>query len=113
MRILADRVSFARYADRHKFAPQGLFGGLPGSVGAFVLNPGTAGERTMKSKGLDTLAAGDLLSIHLPGAGGYGDPHLRARPLIEQDLRDEKISAESARRDYGFEPATALAREPA
>ncbi len=113
VRILADRVSFARYADRHKFAPQGLFGGLPGSVGAFVLNPGTAGERTMKSKGLDTLAAGDLLSIHLPGAGGYGDPHSRARPLIEQDLRDEKISAESARRDYGFEPSTAPAGEPA
>ena len=113
VRILADRVSFARYADRHKFAPQGLFGGLPGSVGAFIVNPGTTGQRTMKSKGLDTLAAGDLLSIHLPGAGGYGDPHRREQALIAQDLQDEKISAESARRDYGFEPSTDVARGPA
>ena len=105
VRILADQVSFARYADRHKFAPQGLFGGLPGSVGAFVLNPGTAAQRTMKSKGLDTLASGDLLSIHLPGAGGYGDPHRREPSLVAQDLRDGKIGTESARRDYGFEPA--------
>ena len=113
VRMLADRVSFARYADRHKFAPQGLFGGLPGSVGAFILNPGTAGVRTMKSKGLDTLACGDLLSIHLPGAGGYGDPHRREQALIAQDLQNEKISAESARRDYGFEPSIDVARGPA
>lgn len=103
VRLLADKVSFARYADRHKFPPQGLFGGLAGSTGRFVLNPGTASERTMKSKGLDTLRAGDLLSVRLPGAGGYGDPHQRDRALVMQDLRDEKISKESAARDYGVE----------
>ena len=101
VRLLADQVSFARYADRHKFAPQGLLGGLPGSPGTFVLNPGTAAERTMKSKGLDTLAAGDLLSIRLPGAGGYGDPRQRDHALVMQDLRDDKISEASAGRDYG------------
>lgn len=105
VRILAERVSFARYADRHRFAPQGLFGGLPGSMGAFVLNPGTSGERVLKSKGLDNLHRGDLLSIRLPGAGGYGDPLERDRALVEQDLRDEKISAEAARRDYRYDPA--------
>ena len=113
VRLLADQVSFARYADRHRFAPQGLFGGLPGSSGSFVLNPGTAAERTMKSKGLDTLAAGDVLSIRLPGAGGYGDPRRRDRALVMQDLRDEKISEASARRDYGVEAATAGDREEA
>ena len=102
VRLLADRVSFARYGDRHKFAPQGLFGGLPGSRGAFLLNPQTPGERTLASKGLDTLAAGDLVSIRLPGAGGYGDPRLREHAAIEADLRDGKVSHESATRDYGW-----------
>ena len=102
--MLADNVSFARYADRHKFAPQGLFGGLPGSKGAFILNPGKAGERILKSKGLDTLAEGDLVSVRLPGAGGYGDPRKRNPEDVERDLRDEKISTDSALRDYGVTP---------
>lgn len=103
VRVLADQVSFARYADRHRFAPQGLFGGLPGAPGRFVLNPGTPGERIMKSKGLDTLAAGDVVSIRLPGAGGYGDPRSREEASVRQDLCDGKISRESAAADYGLE----------
>lgn len=103
IRLLADRVSFARYGDRHKFPPQGLFGGLPGACGAIILNPGTPGERRMASKGLDTLAAGDLVSIRLPGAGGYGDPARRQRDSVAADLRDGKISRESATRDYGYD----------
>lgn len=102
VRVLADRVSFARYADRHKYAPQGLFGGLPGSRGAFVLNPGDSQERRLASKGLDALKAGDLVSIRLPGAGGYGDPRRRDRALVVADLRDGKISRQSALRDYGW-----------
>jgi len=107
VRLLADQVSFARYADRHRFAPQGLFGGRPGSAGAFILNPGTEAQRTMKSKGLDMLVAGDLLSIRLPGAGGYGDPRRRDRQQVMQDLRDEKISEAAAAHDYGVDSATA------
>jgi N-methylhydantoinase B len=103
VRLLADRVSFARYGDRHKFAPQGLFGGMPGACGAFVLNPGTPTERPLASKGLDTLRTGDLVSIRLPGAGGYGDPRRRDRTLVRADLRDDKISREAALRDYGLD----------
>ena len=33
IRVLIDNVSFARYGDRQKFAPFGLFGGKPGSKG--------------------------------------------------------------------------------
>ncbi len=101
IRLLVDEVSFARYGDRHKFAPQGLFGGQPGTCGAFVLNPGTAAETVLKSKGLDTLAVGDLVSLRLPGAGGYGDPAERDLDAIERDLVDEKITPEAAERDYG------------
>ena len=103
VRLLADRVSFARYADRHKFAPQGLFGGMSGARGAILLNPGAPTERSLASKGLDTLRAGDVVSIRLPGAGGYGDPRLRDRALVRADVRDGKISRESACRDYDLD----------
>jgi len=100
VRLLAERVSFARYSDRHKFAPQGLFGGKPGGKGALILNPGGPGERRLKSKGLDTLAKGDLVRMELPGAGGYGDPRLRAFEAIDRDLKDAKVTPDAAERDY-------------
>jgi N-methylhydantoinase B len=101
VRLLADRVSFARYSDRHKFAPQGLFGGKSGGKGALILNPGTHGERRLKSKGLDTLAKGDVIRMELPGAGGYGDPRQRPFEAIDRDLKDGKVSPDGAERDYG------------
>lgn len=108
IRILIDDVSWARYGDRQKTAPFGLFGGQPGAKGAFILNPGTPQERPMKSKGLDRLNAGDLVSLRLPGAGGYGDPRERDPEAVQRDVRDGKVSPEAARRDYGLnvEPKT-------
>ncbi len=108
IRLLADQVSFARYGDRHKFAPQGLFGGRPGAVGAIVRNPGSNHEQRMASKGLDTLEKGDLISVRLPGAGGYGDPGERAFDAIADDLRDGKITPEAAERDYGVSAEKAM-----
>ena len=101
IRVLAGPVSFARYADRHKVAPRGLFGADDGTTGEFILNPGTPGERRLKSKGLDTLQAGDLVSLRLPGAGGYGDPRERDLAALERDLRDGKVSIAAAESRYG------------
>ena len=101
IRVLIDNVSFARYGDRQKFAPFGLFGGKPGSKGKFILNPGTENERPLKSKGMDYLNAGDVVSLRLPGAGGYGDPAERDHDALLADVRDGKVSLESARQDYG------------
>lgn len=94
------RASFARYGDRHRIAPKGLFGGLDGAPGRFFLNPGTDAERTLKSKGLDPLEAGDLISLRLPGAGGYGAPALRDLDAIDADLLDGKVSPERAEADH-------------
>ncbi|MFQ6016189.1 MAG: hydantoinase B/oxoprolinase family protein, partial [Anaerolineae bacterium] len=98
--MLIDDMSLARYGDRQRIAPFGLFGGKEGSKGRFVLNPDTPEERPLKSKGLDTLHRGDVVSLRLPGAGGYGDPLERDFALIEADVRDSKVSLESAREDY-------------
>lgn len=100
LRVLTGPVSFARYADRHKIAPRGLFGGKDGATGKFVLNPGTPAARLLKSKGLDTLQAGDVVSLQMPGAAGYGDPRARELDAIERDLRDGKVSADAAEAQY-------------
>jgi N-methylhydantoinase B len=98
--VLTDNVSLARYGDRQRFGPFGLFGGKEGSKGKFVLNPDSPEERRLKSKGLDVLNEGDVVSLRLPGAGGYGDPLERDLNLLLQDVRDGKVSLESAREDY-------------
>jgi N-methylhydantoinase B len=94
-------VLWARYSDRQKFSPQGLFGGKEGSRGALILNPETPGEARQKSKGVSRIQAGDLLSIRLPGSGGYGDPRARDPEMVRWDVLNGKVSGESARRDYG------------
>jgi N-methylhydantoinase B/oxoprolinase/acetone carboxylase alpha subunit len=65
-----------------------------------VLDPDTPNERPLKSKGLDVLNTGDVVSLRLPGAGGYGAPLERDPELLLADVRDGKVSLESARQDY-------------
>jgi N-methylhydantoinase B len=100
IRVLTGPVSFARYADRHTIAPQGLFGGAPGTTGRFALNPGGNRARPLRSKGLDTLQADDLVSLLLPGAGGYGDPRARDLDALDRDLIDGKVTPEAAEEHY-------------
>ncbi len=111
IRMLVDEVTWARYGDRQKFGPFGLFGGKEGAKGQFVLNPGTPEERVMKSKGLDRLKKGDVVSLRMPGGGGYGDPKERDPRLIVRDVRDGKVSREKALEDYGLEVTDEMIRE--
>jgi len=94
-------VTWSRYSDRQKFRPQGLFGGKEGSMGELILNPGTPNEQKQKSKGVTQLKAGDVLSIRLPGSGGYGNPLERDPKVVRWDVVNGKISLESARGNYG------------
>ena len=103
IRSLIDELSFARYGDRQAFAPFGLFGGKEGGKGKFILNPDTPDEKPLKSKGMDKLKKGDLVSLRLPGAGGYGDPRDRDPEAIRRDVRDGKVSPEKAKEEYGVE----------
>jgi N-methylhydantoinase B len=93
-------VTWARYSDRQKFIPQGLFGGKEGTRGELILNPGTSNEQKQKSKGVTQLKGGDLLSIRLPGSGGYGDPRERDPNKVRWDVLNGKVSLKSAREDY-------------
>ncbi|KAF0242363.1 MAG: N-methylhydantoinase [Planctomycetota bacterium] len=97
IRALSD-MSFSRYADRQKFPPFGVLGGKDGACGETRIN-----GKKAKAKGIDRLKAGDVVSLLTPGAGGYGKPSERDPEAVRRDVRDGKVTAEAARRDYGIE----------
>lgn len=102
IRFLVDNVSFARYGDSQEIGPFGLFGGKEGSKGRFILNPDEKGGTRMKSKGISTLNKNDVVSLRLPGGGGYGSPEKRNRDAVEKDLLDGKISEKTAKSIYNY-----------
>ncbi len=43
---------------------------------------------------------GQVVRLQTPGGAGHGDPAERAASAIEVDLRDGRVSAAAAERDY-------------
>ncbi len=87
--------------DRQKFPPFGLQGGNPGALAAHVINPNGQDEHIPPSKFMTTLKKGDLFRAMLAGAGGWGRALERDPEMVLDDVLNEKVSPESARRDYG------------
>jgi N-methylhydantoinase B len=100
-------ASFTILADRAKQAPWGLFGGLPGKLAEYILNPDEE-ARHLGTKMTIQLKAGDIVSYRTCGGGGYGPPFERDPALVVQDVRNEKVSLDRARELYGVavDPAT-------
>jgi N-methylhydantoinase B len=48
-----------------------------------------------------TIHRGDVYRHELPGGGGWGDPLERDPARVLRDVRNELVSAEAARQDYG------------
>lgn len=87
-------------AGRMRWPPQGLFGGLPGSKGRIGVN----GTPILPTSSPEVIFhTTDVVRLELPGGGGYGDPRMRDRQLVESDLRNGYITLEAARRDYGYD----------
>lgn len=99
--LLAERASLTLLGDRHTKAPYGIFGGECGSLASSRLNPD--GENLeLHSKEMRELKRGDVLSLRLSGAGGYGEPEKRLRSAIEEDLRQGFITDAHARDAYHY-----------
>ncbi|MCZ6634799.1 MAG: hydantoinase B/oxoprolinase family protein [bacterium] len=97
--FLDHRVSFTILADRDRWGPWGLFGGLPGRKASYLLI--SEGEVTrLGSKVTLDLAPGDVISYRTCGGGGYGPPEERDPHLVLRDVREGKVSPERAREVY-------------
>ena len=105
--LLNEEATLQLRSDRMTFLPYGLEGGKPARGTRNVLNPG-AGERAMPAKFATVLKRGDVILHEQPGGGGFGDPFTRDPERVAEDVRNEKITIDFARREHGvvIDPAT-------
>lgn len=85
-------------SERIKFAPQGMKNGKPGQTGKLELN-----HKWIHPKTNIVIQPHDLLTLCTPGGGGFWDPKERNPELIKRDLKNEVISPEKLKKDYGIE----------
>ena len=97
--LLNDEATLQLRSDRMRFRPYGLAGGGSARGTRNVLNPDGA-ARDMPAKFAVTLRRGDVVLHEQPGGGGHGDPFMRDPERVADDVRDEKISLEFARREH-------------
>ncbi len=104
--ILKDDVDFSLYGDRFEIIPEGIAGGTAGSLSrAELIRDGKRVDVDFKRG--TRLRKGDRVIVSTSGGAGYGDPHLRARASVLQDVVQGVITMDTARAVYGYEEARA------
>ena len=85
----------------HDFPPWGFAGGKPGKPAELMLirRDGT-GELLPSKVPHMQIHAGERFVCIGPAGGGYGDPFARTPERIREDVADDLLSADAARRDY-------------
>jgi N-methylhydantoinase B len=114
-RILSDAGGFVTATfGRHKYLPWSVAGGHGGSRNAVEIfhadgRPNYVAGKTARYP----LRKGDVVRLITGSGGGWGDPRQRDRRAVQADLRDEIVSAETARDVYGLsEEEIAAAESP-
>jgi N-methylhydantoinase B len=91
-RVLGEEVVVSLSSERQHVAAGGAGGGGTGATGAFILNPGTPGERKLPSaSGEIRLAPGDVLRVCTPAGGGYGPAGRRSAELAAKDRIEQRV----------------------
>ncbi len=102
-RVEYDEAIFTVSGERGRSAPEGQFGGQPGTrFQCIVRRADGSEEHTVAAKGGQTVVyRGDRVTVQPAGSGGYGDPHRREQARVDADVADGYISAEAAVQLYG------------
>jgi len=80
----------------------GFFGGKRGIINRLELRYPDGSIRVPKAKEIvRNIPTNTLFKQRAGGGGGYGDPFLRPMVRVLEDVKNEMISIESARNDYG------------
>jgi N-methylhydantoinase B len=112
-RLLAGEATGALCMERMTSPPFGLLGGKPGAAAVVTLTTSDGATRHLPSKGAFSWAAGAVVDMVTPGAGGFGPPSGRDPVQIGCDLLDGYVSPAAALRDYGITDADALLKAAA
>lgn len=97
VRSLADGVLAGVRAQWLTRSPRGVASGGSAARARIELN----GAQVEQIAGPIRLDSGDVVTVHSPGAGGYGAPELRDEALVRSDVEDGYVSASQAERSYG------------
>ena len=90
------------YVVGRKYPMPGIAGGQPGAPNELRLRAGTAREQLVESTAFYVPhEAGDRYAYRYGGGGGWGDPLDREPEKVLEDVLDEYVSIDAARRDYG------------
>jgi N-methylhydantoinase B len=100
--LLDGEATVTYRGERHLCHAEGSLGGLAGGRASAVIKRIDGSEEIVKSKIVAILRKGDRLTIATAGGGGYGPPADRDPDHVLADLRNGKISPESARDIYGW-----------
>lgn len=95
------RASFVM--DHGRSGPQGALGGGDGAVNRVeIIQGGTMMVPEHLSKAQDiVLQAGDRVRVRTPGGGGFGDPALRDKAAVAEDVRLGRYSAQKSADLFG------------
>jgi N-methylhydantoinase B len=110
-RVRSNGCFFTCAYTRNKHKPWALEGGREGSpnYAEVVRTDGTVEEFAVVTA-LE-VNEGDVIRIHTGHGGGYGDPKLRPREQVLDDLRNGFTTEEQARAIYGLEESAASSLE--
>jgi N-methylhydantoinase B len=90
------------YVVGRQYPMPGIAGGRPGTPNELRVRCGGASERTIGDKAeMVPHAAEESYAYRYGGGGGWGDPFDREPAAVLDDVLDELVSIESARREYG------------
>ncbi|QWA13049.1 hydantoinase B/oxoprolinase family protein [Sodalis ligni] len=89
-------VHVAVRPDHTRYPSDGLLQGHPGGLGAVLLD-----GRPIEPDPF-ALQPGQMLTLHLPGGGGIGNPLERDRALVETDIELGLVSRRAAGDIYGY-----------
>ena len=98
-----DGVTLLNISGRDVFPSQGLFKGKEGGKSEILLLDSKRARqkrRKLHPRKIVQLESGDLVRFVLPGGGGYGDPRLRDRERLLEDVSDGIVSPRAARDIY-------------
>jgi N-methylhydantoinase B len=120
LRFKSNNATLQIRSDRRDFPPYGLQGGKAGAPSNVEIRRSNGVEEACRAKFLTTVNHGDLLRVRLAGGGGHGNPFLRNKAAVLEDVIEEKMSIDHAKAAYGVvistsplavdEAATALLR---
>jgi N-methylhydantoinase B len=101
-RRMLDPVKAIVYNQGWRHPMQGYLGGRSGAGNYFVLNEGAPDEITVTDCCYDVpVGTGNLIFAQSGAGGGWGDPLRRSSDRVLEDVRDDYISVDGAKQNYG------------